>query len=293
MSDLKLSSHLLSLVGGFERQFRKRLAITYTLTLIENLCYIALPAVTGLAADGLLRKKVIACLPLIMVWLCRMIVGNGRHIYDTSVFTAIYSDVATGLVKRQRGLSSDQPRIIARVSLSRELVSFFETDVPAIATAMIKLGGAIVMMAVFDWAVSAVACIFLAPIAISSARFWRRSLRLNAALNNRIEREPIVVTKRSIEFVNRHFRQLRYWRLKISLAKVTTWTLSESLVLVLVIWTLFRLTSEHHASAGQVYAVMAYVWSFHQSVDEFPNIIHNVSRMQDISHRVAKAGGQE
>lgn len=282
-----LSNPLRKLIREFSSKYRRQLSITYILTLTENLCYVSFPSLTGMAADGFLRSNPWNAMPLVGMWLLRLVVGNARHVYDTSVFTAIYGDVATDLVARQRDASNNRSQIIARVSLSRELVSFFESQLPAIASALVKLVGALFMMAAYDWTIAAFAIAILTPILISSRNFGRKSRRLNKALNNRIEREPMIVSMSDIAGVMRHFKRLRFWHLGVSWEQARTWTVSEFLVLLLVIWTLIRLTDGQLVSTGQIYAVLAYVWSFHQCVDDLPNIVDNVSRIQDISERIA------
>jgi hypothetical protein len=69
----------------------ERLAIagTYSLTLLENLCTLAYPALTGWAVDGLLKRSYGGLSALIAVWLVHLVAAFVRQRYDTRVFMGI------------------------------------------------------------------------------------------------------------------------------------------------------------------------------------------------------------
>ena len=217
-----------------------------------------------------------------------MVVGLIRHIYDASVFTTIYGGMATDLVTRQRAAGVVETQVIARVSLSRELVEFLEHEMPMIAHGSIALVGAVIMMAVYDPVVALMAVVALIPVLFVSRWFGSKALRFNGALNDRLEREPAIVSKGHERHIARHFWRVRFWRMYIAQAEAGTWSIIEVTVLLLTIGALFRLTGNKADSAGSVYAVLAYVWNFYESVDDLPNIIQNISRIRDISERIAE-----
>lgn len=283
-----ISSALAVLIKSLGTRYRWPLIKTYLLTLAETICNLLYPSLTGVAVDGLLAHKPLLILPLAGFWMFHMVVGLTRHIYDSSVFTTIYGDMATDLVTRQRAAGALDTHVIARVSLSRELVTFCEVEVPAIAHGTIAIVGAVIMMAVYDSVVAAMACVVLVPIFIVSRWFSTLSLRFNSALNDRLEHEPAIISTGHNTHIKKHFKRIRFWRMNISRAEAGTWSIIECAALLLTVGTLFRLTGKAHISAGEVYAVLAYVWSFYESIDDLPNIIQNISRIRDISERIAE-----
>ncbi len=283
-----LSAALSTLLCTLGKRYKWPLLKTYALTLTETVCNLLYPSLTGIAVDGLMAHKPLLALPLAVFWLFHMVVGLTRHIYDSSVFTTIYGHMATELVARQRASGALDTHVIARVSLSRELIAFLENEVPAIARGSIALVGAIIMMAVYDPVVAGMACVVLMPIFIVSRWFSGLSLRFNGALNDRLEQEPAIVSTGHSKHIAKHFSRVRFWRMNISRAEAGTWSIIECAALLLTMGTLFRLTSRDHISAGAIYAVLAYVWSFYESIDDLPNIIQNVSRIRDISERIAE-----
>src|SRR6202047_2838039 len=112
-------------------KYRGRIVVTYVVKLAETLFELCYPSLTGLAVNGLLKHDFTGLVLLLGVWFAHTATGVFRQSYDTRVFSSIYSDLATRTVSDQetKGVSTSQ--IVARSSLSREFVNFFERDGPA------------------------------------------------------------------------------------------------------------------------------------------------------------------
>jgi hypothetical protein len=216
------------------------------------------------------------------------VVGLFRHVYDTRVFTLVYANLASDLIERQRAQGADAAHLAARVALSREIVDFLQVEVPAAAASVVRFIGAIAMLCVLNMWVGALAVLALLPVALFTTRFGSVSLRLNAALNDRLEREIGLVARDSDASVRRHFaHRVRFWRVRISDAEAKVWGGIEVVQIGLTLAALALLAREgSSATAGGIYAVVAYVWSYGQSVGELPGLVQKLSRLKDIASRL-------
>ena len=114
------------------------------------------------------------------------------------------------------------------------------------------------MLCVLSRWVGALAILTLGPIALFTFYFGRASLRLNAALNDRLEREVELVGRGSATVVRRHFEhRLRFWRVRISDAEAKVWGGIEVVQIGLTLATLAFLAREPGTTAGAIYAVLA------------------------------------
>jgi len=110
------------------------------------------------------------------------------------------------------------------VALSREIIDFLQVEVPAATASVVRFIGAIAMLCVLNMWVGALALLALLPVALFTMRFGRASLRLNAALNDRLEREIGLVARGFEADVRRHFaHRVRFWRVRISDAEAKVW----------------------------------------------------------------------
>lgn len=133
---------------------RYQISVTYLLTLLENLFQLLYPWAIGIAINGLLLNKYLTLTPLFVIWFAHIITGIIRQVYDTRIFTTIYSNLVTSVILEQdkRGVATS--KIVARSDLSRELVDFYERDFPNIITTLFGFFGALVMLFFlrsFDW----------------------------------------------------------------------------------------------------------------------------------------------
>lgn len=284
----KKKSSVGQLLQGIWSKNRKGISLTYMLTLVENICDLLYAATTGFAIDGLLKGNPASLRPLALLWILHLGVGLFRHVYDTKVFVGIYSNVAAEMVERQRADGVKGTRIVGRVSLSREVVDFFQMELPAVVTTVIRFLGAIIMLFLYDQFIGFLSLLALIPILIINHWFGRRSYRLNHALNNRIEEEADIVVHRPLTIVQKHFARLRLWRVAISNAEAKTWGMMEIVVILLTLATLLRLTGVQGTTPGAIYAVLAYIWMFQEAVVGLPEIVQNISRVLDIGERVAE-----
>src|SRR3954451_15797676 len=279
---------LWALLTGLGGRHRLKLALTYTLTVAENGLNVLYPYLTGVAIDALLAGRWSGVAPLLIAWTIHLAVGLFRHVYDTRVFTLVYADLAADLVERQRAQGANAAHLAARVTLSREIVDFLQVDVPTVAASVVHFVGAVVMLFILNRWVGALALTALIPMALFTLWFSRVSLRLNAALNDRLEREVELVSRGSKAGVRRHFgHRLRFWRVRISDAEAKVWGGIEVVQIALTLAALALLAREGSGvTAGATYAVLSYVWTYGESVNDLPTVVQKVSRLKDIASRL-------
>ena len=123
------------------RAERWRIALTYGVTLLENLFYLLYPGRSASPSTACWRATGCrALVPLVAIWGLHIVVGAARQVYDTWVFARIHAEIATATIARQRAAGIGTTEIAARSAMSRELVDFFEREVPTLVTAALGPG---------------------------------------------------------------------------------------------------------------------------------------------------------
>ncbi|MGQ0639867.1 MAG: ABC transporter six-transmembrane domain-containing protein [Gemmatimonadaceae bacterium] len=275
-----------STLGRIFSTYRWRILLTYGLTLLENVFELLYPFATGVAINGLLSGNYSSLLLLLSVWSAHLISGTFRKVYDTYIFTGIYSDVATAVVLEQGSRGVPTTQIVARSALSREFVDFFERDLPLISTTLIGFAGALVMLFSYDVRIGFYCLAALAPLLVLNGLYARRSQELNKSLNDQLEREVDVLTARRPEVVRTHYTLLANWRMRLSNAEAANWGVMELFVIGLAAAVLIRAVALPGAQAGDIYAVIAYLWSYIGSLDNVPFTVQQLSRLRDLGYRM-------
>jgi ABC-type multidrug transport system fused ATPase/permease subunit len=267
-------------------KYRGRITVTYIVTLAENMFELSYPSLTGLAVNGLLKHDFTGLWALLGVWLAHTATGVFRQSYDTRVFAAIYTNLATRTVSEQETKGFSTSQIVARSSLSREFVNFFERDIPATVNSLFGLLGALVLLFFYDAWSAGFCLMLLVPLAILNRRYSNRTLTLNKRLNNQLEREVTMLTRRRPSRVFGHYRLLAKWRISLSDAEAMNWGIMELFSIILSAAVIIRIASLPHIEPGTIYAMLAYLWNFIASLNHVPALVQQLSRLQDIARRM-------
>jgi ABC-type multidrug transport system fused ATPase/permease subunit len=268
------------------RTHRLRITITYLLFNVENIARLAQPWFLGWAVNDLLAGRCLGLMLCVAQYLLSTALCVLRQLCDTRTFTRLYADLATNLVVKQRRGGVDLSRLAARSSLARELVDFFERDVPFLFHAVYSVVGALVMIALFDVVLILPSLLFMAVTGLLLRSLGRRTLKLNRGLNDEIEREVGVLQTGAPERVEHHYYQLRGWRIRLSNAQALNFGVTEALALVLMAFVLVRGCADGATNPGSLFAILGYVVMLTTSLVNLPQWIQQLSRLRDIRRRL-------
>ena len=275
------------------RLYQWRIALTYALTLIEDLLELSYPWATGIAINGVLEGHLEHAAPLIIAWTARSTIGLIRRMYDTRLYTEIYNRIVELTIMRQRRAGIPATRVAARSAMSREFVTFFEKDVATLVTTMVGIFGSLAMLLWYDLIIGAMmACLFL-PVVIVNNSYVRKSYAFNRELNNQLEEEVNAIESADSKQVKDHFNAVRSWRVKLSDAEAFNWSIVEALSILLLVGVLARITYMDEISAGAIFAMIVYVWQFMENLDNVPELLQQLARLHDIRKRIEAGASVE
>lgn len=273
-------------IGEIIRARRLAVAGTYTLTLLENVCTLAYPALTGRAVDDLVEREFTGLVLLVAVWLVHLVLAFVRQRVDTRVFMGIYADVASHIVGTQQAQGQGTSKVSARVEMVRDVVGFFEKEVPAMFHNVVAVAGSLAMLFTYDVDAGFIAMAVLLPMFAINAWYWRRATRLARAINNQVEREVDDIESGSPFRVMRHFRLMRRWRVRLSDAESWTWGVTELATIAALVLILVDFTQSPAFTAGAIYAVLAYVYDYLEGLNQVPTVVNSLARLRDVRSRL-------
>ncbi|MEZ5786875.1 MAG: ABC transporter six-transmembrane domain-containing protein [Xanthobacteraceae bacterium] len=268
------------------RPFRWRIAVTYALTVTEDLLSLSYPWATGIAINGLLVRDYRMVAPVMIAWLLHTTIGCIRQLYDTRLYTRVYNAIVIDTVLRQRQRGIEPTKVAARSAMSREFVNFFEKDMPVVINTLVSIVGSAAILFYYDVIIGAVAAAQFIPVAILNRSYMRRSLMLNEGLNNQLEHEVQVIDAAQEGAVTRHFTEVRAWRVKLSDADAFNWTAIEVLSILLFLLVLLRVSYMPNVEVGTIFAIFVYVWHVMEKLDMMPTIVQQLMRLKDIRRRI-------
>jgi hypothetical protein len=276
-------------LAGLFRAHRWRMVATYLLFNLENLGRLAQPWFLGWAVNDLLARRSPGLVLFVLQHLVNLGLATVRQLYDTRTFTRIYADLATRLVGEQRRRGVDLSRLAARSTLCREVVDFFERDLPVLFYTAYSVGGSLLMIALFDGVLVLPCLAFLAVAGLLTRSLASRSLALNRGLNDEVEREVDVLQHAPQDRVDDHYRRLRVWRIRLCNVQAVNFGATELLSLLLMAVVLFRACTVASNDVGALFSVLGYVMLLTSSLRYLPMWVQQFSRLRDIRRRLHAA----
>jgi ABC-type multidrug transport system fused ATPase/permease subunit len=272
------------------RSNRGPISLTYALFILENLLRLAQPLVLGWAINDLLASSYRGLMWFIGQHLAHLAIGTFRQMYDTRAFTAIYTDLATRLVAEQRLKGVEVSRVAARSAMSRSYVEFFEQYVPLVIRSVFSVGGALVMLAIYDPVLVLYCLGLIVPAVWLNRHYSQKTLALSGQLHDEFEREVEVIETGEQRPVREHYQAVAGWRIKLSDAEAVNFSLMEFFILgVLVLSLVHFCAGENPPPAGDIFAVFRYVLMFIMGMDTVPRLVQQISRLRDIGGRMRRS----
>lgn len=269
------------------RRYPLRIAAAVSVALVENALLVLYPLAAGFAIDSVVHGDIANAIAYVGVVFAFWGLGAVRRAMDTRIYAGIFAEVAPEVVHAQRCTGEEVGTIAARAQFARAAVDFLEEEIPAILTALVSVLGSTLMLALVAPATGIATLLALVGFTPFIVWYARRTQILNAGMNDRLEREVAVIARGRRLGLRRHYTQLARWRVRLSDAEAKAYLSIGVVAAALFGFALWRLSIGKETSPGQVYTVLAYLWTFAESLDTLPYLLQQLGRMRDIGGRIA------
>jgi ABC-type transport system involved in cytochrome bd biosynthesis fused ATPase/permease subunit len=267
--------------GLFSRGETARIAFTYGLLVLETLCNLALPALVGLAIDGIIRRDFTELYLLVAGIVALIVSGSFRKVYDTRNFGHIQTRLALSIGAQEIPAT----RKIARVRLIDDLGQFFDTYLPQAIGGFISTIGAVAVLFFYDWKVAAASVATVAAILLFTALVSRRTSTINFRINRRMESEASILQSRQPHALLRHMDVLRRLRNHRSDAETVMFVGGWIIITGLIVFSII-LSARSGATAGHIFAILSYVLAVAEGFSVLPPMIERLTRTRDVIRRI-------
>ncbi|MEM7282214.1 MAG: ABC transporter six-transmembrane domain-containing protein, partial [Pseudomonadota bacterium] len=219
-------------LSGIWRTYRLKIIGTFSLISVERLLYVAYPFALGVAIDDLIEGSYFGVSWLLGLLLLGLIVGVGRRLYDTRVYTGIYNDIADATAGN---VEISVARRAAHLQLARELTDFFEWQLPELLASLIGITGAFLMLLYLLPSIGGLSLTVALLIGFVFFLSRNRIRGLNTLLNNELERQ-VTMLESPREFSRRlHLRRLRRWKIHLSDLEAANFGVADMLLAFLIV----------------------------------------------------------
>lgn len=278
-----LDGRTLSL-GSILKVFWLQVALTWTLTLIETLLLVSLPLLIGFSIDGLLNQDWQPFYLLGITMASLVVISVVRRLFDTRAYGKMRVELGAAVVDKARG--SPVSKINARLDMSRELITFLETEAPIVIMAVLQVVVSLIILFSFHgWlAATASAATILALVIywVASGRFFK----LNGDLNSQTEQQVTVLESGIRESIVLHLSNLRRHAVRISDTEAIVYGLIFVVLLSMLGTNLWFSATQIAASPGQIFSIVTYSYEFIEAAVMLPAALQSLTRISEITQRL-------
>lgn len=269
-------------LAGIWNKYRLKIAGTLSLLTLERLMGVAVPFVLGVAINDLIEGSLRGVWWLVGLEFSALAIGTVRRLYDSRVYARVYSDVADSTAQRQ---DLSVSRRAARMSLARELVDFFEWDMPELLAASIGIVGALSMLIYMLPSVGGLSILVGLLVGVVFVLSRGRMFSLNTLLNNELERQVTMLESDRPFLRLRHLSRLARWRIHLSDLEASNFAIAELMLSALIIGAVV-VTVKTGLSVGEIFAVLTYLIGLADNLLVLPTTYQQSVRAQEIGGRI-------
>ncbi|AVX03220.1 hypothetical protein MXMO3_00687 [Maritalea myrionectae] len=264
-----------------------KVLITWTLLVLEALLTLLLPLCIGRSVDALNRQSFSGLIELGVLIVALIVIGSARRFYDTRAYSAIQRDLSNSLVAREKAKNLPMSKTVARVNLLGALVEFLEQSLPTLILTGIMFVGILVVVFGIDMRVMGLC--FVTSILVV-AIYWISGgayLRLNKGQNDEYERQLDTLALQDVGKVDRHFRRLMRWRVRLSDLETVNFSLVWVVLAAMLLGSIYFIVDNSTISPGQKITTIMYVFDYIEVVVGLPIFYQEALRLKDITGRLS------
>ncbi len=277
--------------------YRKGVAIIALLILVENLAWILEPRLFGDLIDAFLRKsapKVLSdrhayIFPLIF-WITAYLINSGsgtiRRKLEPRIFQKIYVDLVHTISENGIKSGLESSVMAGRAHLSHEYVTFVQYRVPELAEQTIAIIGAVIALSFFDWKISGVCLLISIPLIILSLLYSKNVVKLQTELHDKFEQVYEVFTEKESAKVKNIYQSMAKLQEKIASWGAINFGIMRIVLLLIFLFVLYIAIDLDDFSLGNIYSIVAYLWTFITSVEYIPELMESRASLKDLSLRL-------
>ncbi len=227
--------------------------------------------------------------PLVL-WIIAFAINSGvgafRRSIDPKIFLRIYTRIATSISRTSILKKISISRTTARVELSQQFISFLEYRVPEIIQNAISISGAVIALYFFDWIISLTCLLIVLPMYIINKLYMKKVSALQKEYHDNYEEIYDVFSKRDPVHVRNYYNNLAKPQKKIANWGSFNFAFMRFTLLIIFLVVLYVAIELDNFSAGELYSIVAYLWTFVTATEYMPELLENWSSMKDIARRL-------
>jgi len=226
----------------------------------------------------------------LMIWIIVFAINSGlgvlRRSVDPKIFLNIYTKIATEVSENAIKHNLSVSKTATRAQLSHEYTGFLQYRIPEVLENVVSIGGAIIALYFFDWKISITCLCIVVPVYFANKLYSKRVLLLQKEFHDNYEDIYDVFSKQDPDYVKEYYLKLAKPQKKIADWGALNFGMMRVTLMGIFLVVLYIAIDLDEFSAGELYSIVAYLWTFVTSTEYLPELMESWTSLKDISKRL-------
>ena len=263
-----------------------KIILLYGLSIAEDVLYLLIPGAVGLLINTFLYGQGHGIVAFTGVYLGWQGIGVLRRIYDTKVYTHIYNQVCLQIIEHHKAEGIEISKINARIELLKQVVDFFENDIPYLVGSIVTMVGSAALLYVYNPQMMVVCLLILIPSMVINYFFGKKMVQITEKVNDEFEKQLEVIEKEDVPTITEYFQKVRGLNIKKSNTEAYNFGVLELFSFSMITVSIYVMCQTPNVSYGDIVATYGYILRFAYSFDFIPHLTERVATMHDIQERL-------
>jgi ABC-type bacteriocin/lantibiotic exporter with double-glycine peptidase domain len=274
-------------------KYKYSIALILLFVLVENVSFIIEPTFFGKLLDSLIdhfydHEKAEYISPLviwIIVYLINVIGGTLHRLFNGSIYSKMYANVATEIVIESKCNEDQFSRMLVRAELVKEYIAFFKERLPEVMWQLSATAGAIIAIFFYDYRIALVCLAVIIPIAFINNLNRKKVTILQKDIHDNQEELFHLIESRDTTKISQFYINTISPKTRIARWNALGYGSVKVLLVVIFVAVLFICVDVDRFTTGRIYAIVAYLWTFIASTDYLPELMESLASVRDLNVR--------
>jgi ABC-type bacteriocin/lantibiotic exporter with double-glycine peptidase domain len=263
----------------------------YFLNIIEEICYVLIPSAAGMLINTFIYGTGYGVWAFLGVYLGWQGIAILRKILDTITFTKVYNQVCLQTIEHHKEEGIEVSKINARIELLKQVVSFFEIDLPFMMNSMVSIMGSAILLYFYNPMLLIICLLIILPSLFINYFFGKKMIKVSAQVNDQYEKQIDVITHQNMDGIKRYFEEVRQFNIRKSSLEAYNFGILELFVFIMIMASVYVICKTPNVNYGDIVASYGIILRFAYGFDFIPHITSKVASMKDIQNRLEEVYG--
>lgn len=270
------------------KEHKNKIVFIYGINALESLLFLLVPYCAGLLIDSFIYSKGYGLYIFAGVYLSWQIVAVFRRITDTKIFTNLFNSECQYLIEKSQSENLENSIINARVELMKQVVDFFESDLPFVTNSIISIFGSAFLLYTYSPKLVATSLIIVLPSILINSHYSKKIKKVTESINDCYETQIDVIESKDRQKIKKYFDEIRINNIKKSTYEAFNFNLIEIFVLAMILSSVYVICKTENLNYGSVAASYGIILRFAYGFDFLPHTTSKLASLKDIIERLEK-----